>query len=135
MLNTAYMEMQTNKRIQRFLLQKSIEENIEPINAKIVIRTDGKVIHTMLLSRNKIVKHISIKEITAFFGKKHDEFNTKAIIAYLNALADHHAVELIRINLVICETKGKAGTHLFIDTRYKQSLSTVDFLTHFNKLN
>jgi hypothetical protein len=135
MLNNAYMEMQTNKRFQRFLLHKSTEENMDAIHAKLVIRTDGKSVFTILLNQNKIVKYLPIREITAFFGKQHDAFNTQAIITYLDSLATVHAVEIIRVNVVICETKGKVGTHLFIDTRYKEALSTVDFLTHFNKIN
>lgn len=135
MLNTTYMEMQTNRRIQRFLLHKSTEENISVQHAKMVIRTDGSIVHTLLLDRNKIIKTIPIKELTAFFGREHDEFNTVAIISYLKKLAQQHAVELVRLNIVMCETQGKVGTHLFVDTKYKEALSTVAFLTHFNTIS
>jgi hypothetical protein len=134
MLNSTYMEMQTNKRLQRFLLHKATAENINSASAKLVIRTDGKVVHTILLDQQKVVRYVPLKEITAFFGKQHTDFNSQAIISYLQTLADKQQVELIRVNVVICEAKGKIGTHLFIDTRYTQPLSTVEFLTHFNKL-
>ena len=134
MINALNMEKQTNKRIGRFLLHKCTEENIEPGNAKVVIRSDGKKVFMILLSGNKIACYIPIKEVTAFFGRAHDEFNTQAIIAYLNKLATIEKVELIRVNLVICENKGEYGTHLYIDTIYKRPISTVDFLTHFNTL-
>jgi hypothetical protein len=134
MLNAMYIEMQTNKRIQKFLLHKSTECSIEAAQAKLVITTDGKTITTLLLENNRIVKTIGIKEITAFFGKEHDEFNTRAIIAYLNKIASDHQILLPDVNIVICENKGTIGTHLYSGTRHKQKLSTVDFLTHFNTI-
>ena len=135
MLNTLYLEMQTNKRIQKFLLHKSTKSNIEASQAKLVITTDGKRVSTLLLENNRIVKSIGIKEITAFFGREHDEFNTTAIIAYLDKLASAHQILLTNVNVVICENKGKIGTHLYAGTRHKQKLSTVDFLTHFNTIS
>jgi hypothetical protein len=128
------METQTNKRMGRFLLHKATEENIDASSAKIVIRTDNKKVFTLLLNGNKIVSYIPIKEVTAFFGRQHNDFNTQAIIAYLNKLAKTEEVEVIRISLVICQNKGEYGTHLYIDTTYKKPVSTVDFLTHFNTL-
>jgi hypothetical protein len=135
MLNAMYIEMQTNKRIQKFLLHKSTEANIEPAQAKLVVTTDGKTITTLLLENNRVVKAIGIKEITGFFGRTHDEFNTTAIIAYLNKIALTNQISLNELNIVICESKGKVGTHLYAGTKHKQKLSTVDFLTHFNTLN
>jgi hypothetical protein len=134
MLNTIYIEMQTNKRIQKFLLHKSAEANIEAKQAKLVITTDGHAIHTILLENNKIVKSVGIKEITAFFGRDHDDFNTTAIIAYLSKMASINQILLNDVNIVICETQGKIGTHLYAGTKHKKKLSTVDFLTHFNTI-
>lgn len=134
MLNPLYMEMQTNKRIQKFLIHKSTESNIEPAQAKLVITTDGKTITTLLLENNRVVKPVGIKEITAFFGKEHDDFNTTAIISYLNKIASVNQIPLKDVNIVICENKGKVGTHLYAGTKHKQKLSTVDFLTHFNTI-
>jgi hypothetical protein len=134
MLNTMYLEMQTNKRIQKFLLHKSAESNIDAAQAKLVITTDGHTIRTLLLENNKIIKSVGIKEITAFFGREHDDFNTTAIIAYFNKMASIHQIQLGDVNIVICEAQGKIGTHLYASTRHKQKLSTVDFLTHFNTI-
>jgi hypothetical protein len=134
MLNTMYMEMQTNKRIQNFLLHKSTESNIDPVQAKLVITTDGQTIRTLLLENSKIIKSIGIKEITAFFGKEHDDLNTTAIIAYLNKIASANQIQLSEVNIVICENKGKVGTHLYAGIKHKHKLSTVDFLTHFNTI-
>lgn len=135
MLNTMYMEMQVNKRIQKFLLHKSAESNIDATSAKLVISTDGQAIRTLLLDNNKIVKSIGIKEITAFFGKDHDDLNTTAIVAYLKKLANNHEITLSEVTIVICENKGIVGTHLYAGTKHKQKLSTVDFLTHFNTIS
>lgn len=135
MLNTTYIEMQTNKRIQKFLLHKSTESNIDATQAKLVITTDGKMVRTWLLENNKIVASIAIREITAFFGREHDHFNTTAIIAYLRKLAVINEIQLEDLNIVICESNGKVGTHLYAGTKHKQKLSTVDFLTHFNTTN
>ena len=128
------MEMQVNKRIQKFILHKSTESNIDSSLAKIVVTTDGLTIRTLLLEQNRVIKPIGIKEITAFFGREHDEFNTSAIIAFLNKLANEHSIPLNEVCIVICETKGTVGTHLYAGTKHKQRLSTVDFLTHFNTI-
>ncbi len=134
MLNTMYIEMQTNRRIQKFLLHKSTESNIDASQAKLVITTDGKKVSTWLLENNRVVTAIGIKEITAFFGREHDDFNTTAIIAYLNKLASSNVIQLKDLNIVICESKGKVGTYLYVGTKHKQKISTVDFLTHFNTI-
>lgn len=132
MLNNFYIEMQTNKRIQRFLLHKSTEVNIAPAHAKLVISTNGKGVSILLLNQNSIITPLAIRDIAAFFGKDFDESNERAVISYITTLAKENQIEIQKIKIVICETKGKAGAHLYNDIQYKKRISTFDFLAHLN---
>lgn len=132
MLDFFNLEKQTNKRVQRFLLHKSTEENIEAKNAKLLIASKNKAILVLLLNQNTIVKPIALKDIAAFFGKDFDESNEQAVMAYLVKLSKENQVELSKLNVMICETKGELGAHLYEETKYKKKISTLDLLTHFN---
>lgn len=132
MLDFFNLEKQTNKRVQRFLLHKSTEENIEAKNAKLLIASKNKAILVLLLNQNTIVKPIALKDIAAFFGKDFDENNEQAVMAYLIKLSKENQVELSKLNVMICETKGELGAHLYEETKYKKKISTLDLLTHFN---
>ena len=132
MLDFFNLEKQTNKRVQRFLLHKSTEENIEAKNAKLLIASKNKAILVLLLNQNTIVKPIALKDIAAFFGKDFDESNEQAVMDYLVKLSKENQVELSKLNVMICETKGELGAHLYEETKYKKKISTLDLLTHFN---
>lgn len=132
MLDFFNLEKQTNKRVQRFLLHKSTEENIEAKNAKLLIASKNNAILVLLLNQNTIVKPIALKDIAAFFGKDFDESNEQAVMAYLVKLSKENQVELSKLNIMICETKGELGAHLYEETKYKKKISTLDLLTHFN---
>ena len=132
MLDFFNLEKQTNKRVQRFLIHKSTEENIEAKNAKLLIASKEKAIIVLLLNQNTIVKPINLKDIAAFFGKDFDESNEQAVMAYLIKLSKENQVELSKLNVMICETKGELGAHLYEETKYKKKISTLDLLTHFN---
>jgi hypothetical protein len=132
MLDFFNLEKQTNKRVQRFLIHKSTEENIEAKNAKLLIASKEKAIIVLLLNQNTIVKPINLKDIAAFFGKDFDESNEQAVMAYLIKLSKENQVELSKLNVMICETKGELGAHLYEETKYRKKISTLDLLTHFN---
>ena len=132
MRSNPFIEMQTNKRIQKFLLHKSTEENMEVSSAKLVISVKGKEISVLLLNQNRIIKPISIRDIAAFFGKDYDENNERAVIGYLTKLGRENQIELSTINVVICETKGTVGAHLYEDTKHKKRISTFDILAHLS---
>lgn len=132
MLDFFNLEKQTNKRVQRFLIHKSTEENIEAKNVKLLIASKDKAIIVLLLNQNTIVKPINLKDIAAFFGKDFDESNEQAVMAYLIKLSKENQVELSKLNVMICETKGELGAHLYEETKYKKKISTLDLLTHFN---
>lgn len=132
MLDFFNLEKQTNKRVQRFLLHKSTEENIEAKNAKLLIASKNKAILVMLLNQNTIVKPLNMKDIAAFFGKDFDESNEQAVMAYLIKLSKENHIELPKLNILICETKGELGAHLYEETKYKKKIPTLDLLTHFN---
>lgn len=135
MLDFFNLEKQTNKRVQRFLLHKSTEENIEAKNAKLLIACKDKSVVVFLLNQNTIVKPLALKDIAAFFGKDFDQSNELAVIAYLQKLSKENQVELSKLNIMICETKGELGAHLYEETRYKKKIKTLDLLTHFNTEN
>ena len=132
MLDFFNLEKQTNKRVQRFLLHKATEENIEPKNAKLLIVHKNDAVIVLLLNQNTIVKPLLLKNIAAFFGKEFDETNEQAIKAYLEKLSKENKVALFKLNVMICETKGELGAHLYEETKYRKKISTLDLLTHFN---
>lgn len=132
MLDIFNLEKQTNKRVQKFLLHKSTEENIEPKNAKLLIACKDKAVLVLLLNQNAIVKPLQLKDIATFFGKDFDESNERSVMDYLIKLSKENGVELSKLNVVICETKNELGAHLYDDTKYKKRISTLDLLTHFN---
>lgn len=132
MLDFFNLEKQTNKRVQRFLLHKATEENIEPKNAKLLIAHKNDAVIVLLLNQNTIVKPLLLKSIAAFFGKEFDETNEQAIKAYLEKLSKENKIALVKLNVIICETKGELGAHLYEETKYRKKISTLDLLTHFN---
>lgn len=132
MFNNPYIEMHVNKRVQKFLLHKSTEENIGASNAKLVIGVKGKAISVLLLNQNTIVKPLAIRDIAAFFGKEFDENNERAVMSYLEKLAEENQMQLSKVNVVICESNSKVGAHLYEDTKHKKRISTFDFIAHFN---
>lgn len=132
MLDFFNLEKQTNKRVQRFLLHKSTEENIEPQHAKLLIAHKNNAVIVLLLNKNTVLKPLLLKDIAAFFGKEFDETNELAIKAYLEKLSNENTVPLLKLNVMICETKGELGAHLYEETKYRKKISTLDLLTHFN---
>ena len=132
MLDFFNLEKQTNKRVQRYLLHKSTEENIDAKNAKLLIACKDKAIVVFLLNNNTIVKPLDLKDIAAFFGKDFDQSNEQAVMAYLEKLSKENQLELTKLNVMICETKGELGAHLYEETKYRKKISTLDLLTHFN---
>lgn len=132
MLDSFNLEKQISKRVQRFLIHKSTEENIEPQHAKLLIACKDKAVIVLLLNQNTVLKPLSLKDIAAFFGKDFDETNHQAVMEYLIKLSRENQVELSKLNVMICEIKGELGAHLYEETKYKKRIKTLDLLIHFN---
>lgn len=131
MLNIFNIEKQANKRVQRFLLHKSTEENIDSAKARLVINIIIGKVSVHLYEQHKYIKTLSLKSIVEFFGKDYDESKTIAVYDYLVQLSKDHQIELSKLNVVICETKGELGAHLYDETKYKKRIPTLDLLTQF----
>lgn len=131
MLNIFNIEKQANKRVQRFLLHKSTEENIDSAKARLVINIIIGKVSVHLYEQHKYIKTLSLKSIVEFFGKDYDESKTIAVYNYLVQLSKDHQIELSKLNVVICETKGELGAHLYDETKYKKRIPTLDLLTQF----
>lgn len=132
MLDFFNLQKQINKRIQRFLIHLSTEENIEVKNAKLLMASKDHAILVLLLNQNTIVKPITLNAIAAFFGKEVDESDQQAIMVYLEKLSKENGIALSKLNVIICETKGELGAHLYEQTKYKRKISTLDLFTHLN---
>ncbi|MBI2723375.1 MAG: hypothetical protein HYX39_14470 [Bacteroidetes bacterium] len=131
MLNIFNIEKQANKRVQRFLLHKSTEENIDSAKARLVINIIIGKVSVHLYEQHKYIKTLSLKSIVEFFGKDYDESKTIAVYNYLVQLSKDNQMELSKLNVVICETKGELGAHLYDETKYKKRIPTLDLLTQF----
>lgn len=131
MLNIFNIEKQANKRVQRFLLHTSTEENIDPAKARLVINIIIGKVSVHLYEQHKYIKTLSLKSIVEFFGKDYDESKTIAVYDYLVQLSKDQQIELSKLNVVICETKGELGAHLYDETKYKKRIPTLDLLTQF----
>lgn len=132
MLEYFNLEKQVNKRVQRFLLHKSTEENFEVKNAKLLIANKDKAILVLLLNQNTIVKPLKLMDIAAFFGKDFDQSNEQALVAYLMKLSKESRIALSKLNVMICEIKGELGAHLYEETKYRKKIPTLDLLAHLN---
>ncbi len=131
MLNIFNIEKQANKRVQRFLLHTSTEENIDPVKARLVINIIIGKVSVHLYEQHKYIKTLSLKSIVEFFGKDYDESKTIAVYDYLVQLSKDQQIGLSKLNVVICETKGELGAHLYDETKYKKRIPTLDLLTQF----
>jgi hypothetical protein len=131
MLNIFNIEKQANKRVQRFLLHKSTEENIDSAKARLVINIIIGKVSVHLYEQHRYIKTLSLKSIVEFFGKDYDESKTIAVYDYLVQLSKDHQISLSKLNVVICETKGELGAHLYDETKYKKRIPTLDLLTQF----
>ncbi len=132
MLDFFNLEKQTNKRVQGYLLHKSTQENIEAQNTKLLIAVNNNAVSVFLLNQNTIVKPLNLKEIAEFFGKEFDENNERSVMDYLQKLSKENHIELSKLNVLICETKGELGAHLYEETKYRKKIKTLDLITHFN---
>ena len=132
MLDFFNLEKQTNKRVQGYLLHKSTQENIEAQNTKLLIAVNNNAVSVFLLNQNTIVKPLSLKEIAEFFGKEFDENNERSVMDYLQKLSKENHIELSKLNVLICKTKGELGAHLYEETKYRKKIKTLDLITHFN---
>lgn len=131
MLNIFNIEKQANKRVQRFLLHTSTEENIDPVKARLVINIIIGKVSVHLYEQHKYIKTLTLKSIVEFFGKDYDESKTIAVYDYLVQLSKGHQIGLSKLNVVICETKSELGAHLYDETKYKKRIPTLDLLTQF----
>ena len=131
MLNIFNIEKHANKRVHRFLLHKSTEENIDAAKARLVINIIIGKVSVHLYEQHKYIKTLSLKSITEFFGKDYDESNSRSVYDYLVQLSKGQQIELSRLNVVICETKSELGAHLYEENKYRKKISTLDLLTHF----
>jgi hypothetical protein len=131
MLNIFNIEKQANKRVQRFLLHTSTEENIDSVKARLVINIIIGKVSVHLYEQHKYIKTLSLKSIVEFFGKDYDESKTIAVYDYLVQLSKDQQIGLSKLNVVICETKGELGAHLYDETKYKKRIPTLDLLTQF----
>ncbi|MFY9308499.1 MAG: hypothetical protein WAQ28_05540 [Bacteroidia bacterium] len=129
MLNIFNIEKQASKRVQRFLLHKATEENIEPANARLVINILSNDLSVHLYDQGKFLKTLTLKSIVEFFGKEYDEAKTGAVSEYIKKISKENNVELATANVVICENKGELGAHLYNQNKYVKRLSTVQLLT------
>jgi uncharacterized protein (DUF2164 family) len=129
MLNIFNIEKQASKRVQRFLLHKSTEENIDPANTRLVINILSENLSVHLYDQGKFLKTLTLKSIVEFFGKEYDETKTIAVSEYIKKISIENNVELAKANVVICENKGELGAHLYNQNKYVKRLSTVQLLT------
>ena len=132
MLNIFNIERQANKRVRSFLIHKATEENIESANARFVINIIIGKASIHLYDKSKYVKTINFRSVAEFFGKEYDENSVTAVHDYLVKLSKEQRVELSKLNVVICQTKGELGAHLYDEAKYKKRISTLELLTHFN---
>ena len=132
MINIFNIERQVNKRVHRFLLHKATEENIEPADARLVINIIIGKTSLHLYNRNNYSKTLNLRCVAEFFGKEYDESKVNAVYDYLVNLSKEEQIELAKLNIVICETKGEMCAHLYDETKYKKRISALDLLTHFN---
>lgn len=132
MLNLFNIEHQANKRVHKFIIHKATEENIEATTARLVINIiDGKIaVH--LYDQHRFLKTLSIKAIVEFFGKEYDETKVNAVYEYLKKISQESKIDFLKANIVICETKGKPGAHLYNETKYVKRISTIELLTAVN---
>ena len=129
MRNNPYIEMQTNKRVQKFLIHKATEENIESANARLVINILIGKVSVHLFEQHRYIKTLSIKAIVEFFGKDYDETKVNSLLEYLKNISLENNIEFSKINIVICETKGDFKAHLYSENKYVKPLSTIELLT------
>ncbi|MBS1635405.1 MAG: hypothetical protein JST26_05735 [Bacteroidetes bacterium] len=132
MLDAFNPEKQVSKRVQRYLIHKCTEENIDAIKAKLLIRaSEGKPsIH--LYEGNLHVARINFKSIFDFFGMDYEESQINSIYDYLVEVSKAEKIELEQISVVICEVKGTLGTHLYDGPKYRRKMSTLALIAHFN---
>jgi len=132
MLDIFNLEKQTNKRVQKFLLHKSTEENIEPANARLVINVIIGKLCVHFYNQHKFLKTLSIRAIVEFFGKEYDETKEISVSDYLKNISKENNVEFSNANIVICETKGVLGVHLYNEHKYVKRLSTIELLKNLS---
>lgn len=123
------IEKQAGKRVQKYLMHQSTQENIEPANARLVINSNAETISVHFHDQHRFIKTLSIRNIVEFFGQEYDETKVDTLYEYLKKLSQENSIGLSNINIVICETKGEPGAHLYNESKYVKRLSTIELLT------
>lgn len=129
MLNIFNIEKQASKRVHKFLLHKSTEENIESANARLVINLIIGKVSVHLYDQHKFLKTLSVRAIVEFFGKEYDETKLNSLSDYLKKISQENNIEFSKANIMICETKGELKPHLYNENKYVKRLSTIELLT------
>jgi len=128
MLNIPNTEKQASKRVQRFLLHTSTEENIEPAHSQLVINTITGSLAVHLYNEQRFVKTLPIRSIVEFFGKEYNETNASSISEHLKKMAEENNIPYSKANVVICQNKGELKAHLYNENKYVKRLSTIELL-------
>ena len=66
-----------------------------------------------MYDQQRYVKTIQIREIKAFFGLDHDETIVESVQKYLVLLSCENVVDIVHLNVVLCENKGEIGAHVY----------------------
>lgn len=131
MLDIIHIEKQAIKRVKNFLHKVSEEENIPNDQAKLVINCTGLELNVKLYDQNKYVKALELKMLVEYFGQEYDPSKTKAVMDYLEQLAQEQKAEVSSLNLILCENKGQLGTHVYQDNKYIKKITTLELFSQF----
>ena len=131
MLNLFNLEKQAGKRVQKLIAHLSAAEALEARNARMVLNTTADKVSVHLYDQQRYVKTIQIRDITAFFGLDHDERIVESVQKYLVLLSCENGVDIVHLNVVLCENKGEIGAHVYNGGKHIKQIPTLELFGHF----
>ena len=129
MLDFLNIEKQVSKRVANYLIYICQKNNLQIAETKLLLDAGDTTLCIHIYEGQRFVKSHSLQSLAEYFGKDYDESKVESLWNFLKKTASENKLELQAIKLILCDTNGVLGAHLYNNSKYVKRLSTLELLT------